>query len=418
MQSIRYSKPARAWYVIHPTTGKWSQFYGVDARAKARKKAAAISAETGQAVKPTPSRCYYVYETRPGHRRGTRVSAGQTTEPAAKAWLDQRVAAQQPYLGRKRLVTVDQALDEWLAFKKSNRRKPIRPSTLRSYREYAKAWRLELGEEFVANVTPGDIRKLFDRLERGELGKNRDAEDGPVAPKNSTLQRHRAVIKSFFSWCGETGRQYIDRNPVDVDSYRVDTEEPEVLTPDQLRRLLRACHEKYTVEVVRGGKAHTRKHAPPPHLYGIVLIAIHTSMRLGNCLDLRWGHIDFDRERIVRPGSDMKNRERWSGPMSKTLAEYLRSLPRGAPAAPIFGSSLGSIRRAFSGAAERAGLPGLRFHSLRKTSATLLLEAGVSLKTVQSLGGWKRPEVLLRHYASASEESKRLAVSRLDELVG
>lgn len=66
----------------------------------------------------------------------------------------------------------------------------------------------------------------------------------------------------------------------------------------------------------------------------------------------------------------------------------------------------------------RAGLPQLKFHTLRKTGATILLDAGVPLQVVQRMGGWKKPDVLLRHYAAVSAEQRQRAVSVLDRLGG
>lgn len=35
---------------------------------------------------------------------------------------------------------------------------------------------------------------------------------------------------------------------------------------------------------------------------------------------------------------------------------------------------------------------------------------GLHIKTVMAIGGWKRPDVLLRHYVTPSDEAKRRAI--------
>ena len=50
-------------------------------------------------------------------------------------------------------------------------------------------------------------------------------------------------------------------------------------------------------------------------------------------------------------------------------------------------TSGGNLNRSFKALLERAGLPAVRFHDLRHTSATLLLRQGVNPKYVQELLG-------------------------------
>lgn len=65
-----------------------------------------------------------------------------------------------------------------------------------------------------------------------------------------------------------------------------------------------------------------------------------------------------------------------------------------------------------------AGIPygrkadGLTFHALRHTATTRLVEAGVPLRIVQELGGWKSMRQLER-YAHPSEAAKTAAVEAI-----
>ena len=71
------------------------------------------------------------------------------------------------------------------------------------------------------------------------------------------------------------------------------------------------------------------------------------------------------------------------------------------------------MTRVFNKAVKRANIPRCTFHDLRKTGATQLLRAGVPLQVVQAMGGWKRPDVLLRHYTTASLQDKQKAADVL-----
>ena len=164
---------------------------------------------------------------------------------------------------------------------------------------------------------------------------------------------------------------------------------------------------------------------PPPHLYGIVLTALHSLLRLGNVLTLGWGEVDLERGVIRLAPGRMRTRRELELELTPTLKAYLESLPRGAAAAPVFVDSLTGkplapqgIKKSFRSAAKRAGLGGLKFHTLRKTGATILLDAGIPLQVVQRMGGWKKPDVLLRHYAAVTAEQRQRAVGVLDRLGG
>lgn len=68
-----------------------------------------------------------------------------------------------------------------------------------------------------------------------------------------------------------------------------------------------------------------------------------------------------------------------------------------------------AVREVFV-AAGLSDIPGAGLHCLRRTWATLGLESGHSLATVQREGGWSSPKVLLESYARPTEEQRaRLA---------
>ncbi len=76
------------------------------------------------------------------------------------------------------------------------------------------------------------------------------------------------------------------------------------------------------------------------------------------------------------------------------------------------GQRLKDIKRAFKGARSRAGIPDLRFHDLRHTFATRLIERGVDLITVKELLGHGSVRMTVR-YTHSNRERKRDAVDSL-----
>jgi integrase len=95
--------------------------------------------------------------------------------------------------------------------------------------------------------------------------------------------------------------------------------------------------------------------------------------------------------------------------------------PRLKPGRP---SSLHSHKeRSFAVAVRKAGLAPFRFHDLRHTFASRLAMNGANDRTLQTLGGWKTPRMLLRyshlgpsHLQEAVEELARPKLTISDSL--
>jgi integrase len=71
-----------------------------------------------------------------------------------------------------------------------------------------------------------------------------------------------------------------------------------------------------------------------------------------------------------------------------------------------------SVTESFQIRAARIGFPDLRFHDLRTTCQTMLLDAGVPVATVAARGGHD-PAVLLRTYAKRTRKGDGMAVSAI-----
>ncbi len=65
-----------------------------------------------------------------------------------------------------------------------------------------------------------------------------------------------------------------------------------------------------------------------------------------------------------------------------------------------------------------AGLPNVRFHDLRHSTATVLLAAGVPLKVVSELLGHSSVAITADIYAHVSPEMQQEAVKWMDDLYG
>ena len=93
---------------------------------------------------------------------------------------------------------------------------------------------------------------------------------------------------------------------------------------------------------------------------------------------------------------------------------------RGSPgiAGYVFGSSnWNSFRSAWETAVRVARLDDVRFHTLRHTFASWLVQSGVNLQEIQRLLGHRSLAMTLR-YGHLAPESQRLAVAKLNGMPG
>lgn len=78
----------------------------------------------------------------------------------------------------------------------------------------------------------------------------------------------------------------------------------------------------------------------------------------------------------------------------------------------------GGFMKKYHAFLEKYGLPSIRFHDLRHTFASLLLEAGESPKVIQELLGHSTITTTMDIYAHVTKKGKVKAVEKLDKIVG
>jgi integrase len=76
-----------------------------------------------------------------------------------------------------------------------------------------------------------------------------------------------------------------------------------------------------------------------------------------------------------------------------------------------------TLRRSFKPALQAAGLPAIRFHDLRHTTATLLLLAGVNIKMVSERLGHATVELTLNTYSHVLPAMQQQAADQMDAIL-
>ena len=203
----------------------------------------------------------------------------------------------------------------------------------------------------------------------------------------STVNRYLALLKIIFRLASDWG--YGESNP--LRNVRLFSEKD-----TQKERYLTDAEEKTLLE-----------HSTP-RLRPIVLFALHTGMRRGEILNLKWADVDLSRQ-VIRVETAKNGRTRFI-PINSTLSEELDKL-RSARGKSILVFPYKSVRTAFENACTKAKLA-LRFHDLRHTFATRLVEKGVDLITVQHLLG-HHSVTMTQRYTHSSDNRKMSAVQLL-----
>lgn len=143
-------------------------------------------------------------------------------------------------------------------------------------------------------------------------------------------------------------------------------------------------------------------------------IAIATAARSKSIYALKWSDIDFS-NRVINFSAGQTNKKSRSVPMTEKLAWSLVGallMSRGDYVIERNGKPVKSLRAVFSIAVKRSGLVDVTIHDLRRTSASWMLQRGVSLSMVAKVLD-DNVEVVERHYGHLASNHIREAMEVL-----
>jgi len=314
-------------------------------------------------------------------RRITRVigPSKREAEAAAAAIKTDLIREKYDLIRKRQEVLFETHADEFLElYSKQNKRSWARDEiSLNHLKEFFRGKNL-------SEITPDAIEKY--KLER------RAAEIS-----DATINRELACLKTMFNKAIEWER--VKTNPAArIKKFREANTQERILTADEMKRLLETAG---------------------PALQPILSLALNTGMRRGEILGLRWRDVDFVKGFILI--EDSKSGKARKVPMNGLLFDLLRDMKReGEFVFPSMDSQgqvqpMRDVKTAFKGACRRAGIKGLRFHDLRHTAASKMIEAGVDLVTVSRILGHASIQMTMR-YAHPTPENMRRAVEKLGDL--
>ncbi|WP_018130970.1 site-specific integrase [Effusibacillus pohliae] len=285
-------------------------------------------------------------------------------------------------------------LDKWLDDKKSRVR-------LRTYEIYERTIRLHvkphLGHIELGKLKPQHLREFYAKLQSG---------DKPLSNRYVS-QIHTMIhdaLETAVSW------EYLPRNVADmVKAPKPEQKKFSVWTLEEVQRFLEvARHDRF---------------------YIAYLLAITTGMRQGEILALRWSDIDLPNGRLFvqRTTTQVRGTIEFGDPKSdsgkrmialphEVIGDLLKHKKDQDREKELMGDAYRDqdlvvarkngdvvaqslLREHFTKLIQKADLPYIRFHDLRHTHASLLLQQGVHPKIVSERLGHSKISITLDTYS-------------------
>lgn len=338
---------------------------------------------------------------------GRRLSFSAKTRRECQEWLKQikkQIEAGLSYTGAH--MRLDQYLGLWLTTVRENRR----DKTFIQYRGLVKNYILpEFGSTRLRDLQPIRIEKYLNSKKEAGVG-------------DRTCQLIYSTLHTALAAAVKKG--LIGRNPMAaVDKPRVrNPKKKVVLSPEEIQRLMI--------------QANQHRNAVLYHL------ALVTGMRQGELLALQWSDIDWQKsrlqierqaQRVPRKGMVISPTKTEAGKrivalgsitMARLEEQRKRILEEKEKAKDgwqehdlVFPTPIGTLQdphnllKEFKELLSHAGLPPMRFHDLRHTSVTLVLnEVGAPIKEAQTRVGHASPSTTINIYGGPP-------TSKLDEIV-
>ena len=249
----------------------------------------------------------------------------------------------------------------------------------------------KLGDRWLDELTASDIERALDAIA---------AKRAPA-----TRNRYRSFLSALFKRARREG--HVASNPVrDVARLTENNSRLAFLSPDEEAAVFTALPVQYR-----------------PHF----VVSVHTGLRWSEQMGLTWRYVDFLTGFLTIPRSKHGGARRV--PMNSVVRSVLvdlatRRTRHDDPDEPVFKPQPKQSALFFPQAIQRAQaalreqgrdasrLDGYVWHSNRHSFASRLVMAGVDLRTLQELGGWKTASMVSR-YAHLAPGHLAAAVERL-----
>lgn len=316
-------------------------------------------------------------------------------------------------------MTFEEFVEEW---RTKHAEKELAPLTLKTYMSLISQHILpSIGHLRIDEIKPLHIVTLLSHLSR------KDRKEKPLSSR--TQQYIYDVLSILFSQA--VGWKLIASSPIEgIKRPQVEKKPPNYYDEEEARQVIKALQQE-------------------PRMWRLLILgAMIGGFRRGELIALEWEDVDFenmtisvkksisltqDGEPIIKSPKTQNSIRTVDMPSwyMKELKEYYHEWKvnkirvgdkwqggnrefvfHGGYGKPLYHTTPTTWWRRFI---ERHGLRYIRFHDLRHSAATLLIEAGESLKTIQERLGHSRYSVTADTYAHVTKKVSREAANKLEK---
>ncbi len=214
--------------------------------------------------------------------------------------------------------------------------------------------------------------------------------DKPLSPV--TVNNQLEKVSSFFKWAVD--RCYVRRNPARGVRVKVPAARPKpVLTPAEIKRLLRAC---------------------PPALRDLAVVLVNTGLRIGEALSLKARDLNSTRGTLLIWNSKMNRYDEVQ--LNAVALRVLRAKKLAANGGALFKSTAGAdldrrnIRRDLMAAGRRARLKVTGAHMLKRSFCSALAPK-VSAAVLKEIARHKDLRTTMSYYVSLPSTAPPIVAS-------
>jgi integrase len=347
-------------------------------------------------VSPSGAKVFYVYKRVGGRPERLRIGAFPELDvPAARkaalARLGEIALGRNPAAERRAraergtAATPKTLADLWELYLQRHSKPRLKSSAANEWR-----WRKHLGPELgnrrLASLHRGDVEDFVVRIKETS---------GPAEANNCGVLL-RSMLGKAVEW------ELLTANPArGVTRFRIAPRE-RVLQREELARLFAALASE-----------------SDENLRDFVVLALFTGQRKGNLLAARWDQIDLEAALWTLPAASMKGGRSHRVPLVGPALAVLERRWAHAAAGAVYvfpGRAAGTHRtrmdRDLAALFARAGVAGVRTHDLRRTLASWLASAGVSLGLIQRTLAHSDVGTTVAHYAMLDTDPVRRAMQQ------
>ena len=299
------------------------------------------------------------------------------------------------------------ALMRYLDFTKPS----LQQTTYDSYKKYSEKisdW-FNTRNILVKDISPEIIEEYYDYLRlTSRISEN-------------TVRHYHVIIYKFCKWLYK--RSYLKENPADkiISKPKAKKYYAKFYTAEEAKKLLSVVSEQY------------------PKYFIAILLAVSYGLRRSEICALQWQDIDFKNEmlhvrkklvKVYENGkavlllSDQLKSEscRRNLPLSSSTLEVLNNLHTQKTEKTDFVFSLkngeavnpDTLTTVFKRMLRKNELPEIRFHDLRHSCASILINNDVPLKFIQEWLGHSTYNITANIYAHVQESSKKLCTTTME----